>query len=99
MPEQIPKSVFADNVKTKFRIYREAASPVEVELVEVSKGESSPKQEYFSLFFRGPLDQFLSQRSYQVEHEKLGRFDLFLVPIGKDAEGFHYEAVFNRFLT
>lgn len=28
----------------------------------------------------------------------LGRFDLFLVPVGQEADGFLYEAVFNRLL-
>jgi len=99
MPEQIPKSVFADNLKTKFRVQRGAASPVEVELIEVSEGKASSKQEYFSLFFRGPHDHFLSQGIYTIEHEKIETLDLFLVPIAREADGFRYEAVFNRFLT
>ena len=32
-----------------------------------------------------------------LEHEKLGRFELFLVPVREDPEGYYYEAVFNRF--
>jgi hypothetical protein len=31
-----------------------------------------------------------------MEHEALGSFELFIVPIRKDDEGFYYEAVFNR---
>jgi hypothetical protein len=31
-----------------------------------------------------------------VEHPEIGRFDLFLVPVDEDAEGRHYEAIFNR---
>jgi len=29
----------------------------------------------------------------------MGEFDLFLVPIGEDDQGFRYEAVFNYFKT
>jgi hypothetical protein len=29
-------------------------------------------------------------------HEKMGNESLFLVPIAREADGFHYEAVFNN---
>jgi hypothetical protein len=36
---------------------------------------------------------------YGVEHDRLGTFDLFLVPVGADETGVSYEAVFNRLKT
>jgi hypothetical protein len=33
---------------------------------------------------------------YQLQHERLGAFELFLVPVGQDQDGVYYEAVFNR---
>ena len=48
----------------------------------------------FSLLFRGPVDPFLSQGTYRLDHAELGALDIFLVPIGPDAEGMRYEAVF-----
>jgi hypothetical protein len=30
-----------------------------------------------------------------MEHEEIGAFDIFLVPIGPDEEGLCYEAIFN----
>jgi hypothetical protein len=33
-----------------------------------------------------------------MEHDEMGQFDLFLVPIRQDDQGFYYEAVFNRIL-
>ena len=33
---------------------------------------------------------------YDLQHPSLGKFALLLVPIGKDAQGLYYEAVFNR---
>jgi hypothetical protein len=49
----------------------------------------------FSLVFRGGPDPPLQQRIYCLEHEQLGALDLFLVPLGPDAAGQRYEAVFN----
>jgi hypothetical protein len=49
----------------------------------------------FSLLFHGPLSPILPQRTYRVEHEALGAFDLFLVPLGPDRAGQRYEAVFG----
>jgi hypothetical protein len=49
----------------------------------------------FSLVFRGPFEPFLEQGIHRLEHEELGRLDLFLVPIGPDEAGMRYEAVFG----
>jgi hypothetical protein len=49
----------------------------------------------FSLIFRGPPKPVLPQRTYALENETMGRLEIFLVPIGPDAEGMRYEAVFN----
>ena len=37
----------------------------------------------------------LPQRIYRLEHNGLGELDIFLVPIGKDADGVSYQAMFN----
>jgi hypothetical protein len=52
-------------------------------------------REQFSLVFREPSGVVLPQMIYRVEHDELGAFELFLVPIGPDAEGMRYEAVFT----
>jgi hypothetical protein len=49
----------------------------------------------FTLMFRGPGHFYVEQRIYQLEHERLGTIELFLVPIGPDQEGMRYEAIFN----
>lgn len=48
----------------------------------------------FSLVFRGAGDPALPQGTYVVDHPGLGRFDLFLVPIARDADTMRYEAAF-----
>jgi hypothetical protein len=49
----------------------------------------------FALLFSGPADALLPQGVVALEHVTLGRLEIFLVPIGRDADGLHYEAVFN----
>jgi hypothetical protein len=49
----------------------------------------------FNLHFRGPREPRLAQGTLALEHPEIGRFDVFLVPIGGDADGWIYEAVFN----
>ena len=98
MIEKMTKEMFSESLNTKFRVNAGSSNTIELELVELSEGVSMPKQEQFALLFRGPSDSFLPQRIYHLEHDRLGEFDLFLVPVGRDESGFQYEAVFNRFI-
>lgn len=95
----LTEAEFSKHVNTKFRVAIEP--PVDLELTEVkgylSKAQEQTGMERFSLFFTGPGDPYLPQRSYPVEHEGMGAFALFLVPIARDESGFRYEAVFNYF--
>jgi hypothetical protein len=52
--------------------------------------------ESFMLLFHGPSDRMLPQGTYAFTHDELGRFDLFIVPIGQAPGVFQYQAVFNR---
>ena len=88
---------FAENLNTKFHVSSDGTQIVELELAEVSELKLIATQEQFSVAFRGPRDRFLTQGTRPLEHEKLGRFELFLVPVREDPEGYYYEAVFNRF--
>ena len=69
----------------------------ELELVALSSlGGGRPEQrEPFSLIFRGPREGWFQQGTYAVEHPELGPQTLFLVPIGPDAHGMQYEAIFT----
>jgi hypothetical protein len=92
-------------LKTKFRVHTGPQASVELELVEAMRSRTLPWQaggnpasqaEAFSLIFHA-LDQvFLPQRMYRFEHEALGAFDLFIVPVGRAPGEFHYQAAFNR---
>lgn len=49
----------------------------------------------FSLLFRGPAHLHLHQATHPLTHATLGATELFLVPVGLDADGAQYEAVFT----
>ena len=93
---------FSKHVNSSFLFSPDAdATPVELRLVEVKgyarKNEETQGMERFSAFFEGPDDPLLPQLTYHVQHEAMGEFDLFIVPIGKVENRFRYEAVFNYF--
>ena len=102
MLKEVTVSVFEECVGNTFRIHADAGISVDAELIEAtalgsrsgSSGVVAPR-DAFSIVFRGPVEPVLPQKIYTLEHAKLGRFELFLVPIGPDAGGMCYEAVFN----
>ena len=99
MLEDLHLETFSQHLNSKFSVEREAAAPLELELIEARDLGSTPRHEQFSLMFRGPLDSPLAQNVYSFEHQQLGAFEVFIVPIGRDQNGLNYEAVFNRQLN
>lgn len=49
----------------------------------------------FTLQFHGPAEPVLPDATYHLQHEVLGGLEVFLVPIGPDAAGMRYEAIFT----
>ena len=49
----------------------------------------------FRLIFHGPMRPVHPQATLPLEHPELGRVEIFLVPIGPDAQGMQYEAIFT----
>jgi hypothetical protein len=49
----------------------------------------------FSLVFLGPEQPALAQAMYGLSHAGLGRLEIFIVPIARDADGMRYEAIFS----
>lgn len=98
MLENLTAATFQPLQGSTFRLPLEDRDPLTLELIEVSclGVPGSEGREQFSLLFRGPAEPLLAQHLWRLEHESLGRLELFLVPIGPDAEGRHrYEAVFT----
>ena len=98
MLETFTTTTFAGHLGETFRIHPDGRAPFDAALVAVTPlgaGGVAGGRRAFSLVFRGPRDAPVPQRIYRVEHDRLGAFDLFLVPIGPDGEGMRYEAVFT----
>lgn len=98
MAETLTHEAFARHLKTKFQVQLEAGNSAELQLIEVSELKVYERQEEFWLHFLGPNEFFLGQGTRLMQHDEMGQFDLFLVPIKQDDQGYYYEAVFNRIL-
>jgi hypothetical protein len=96
MLENLHLETFSEHLNSKFSVKREAADAIELQLIETRSVGSAPGYEQFSLLFRGPLDPLLEQAIYSFEHGELGAFEMFIVPVRRDQEGFQYQAIINR---
>lgn len=98
MLESLSLALFTKQLKTRFKAWSQPEQVIELELIGAEDLGSTPRQEQFSVVFRGPLERPLPQATYRLAHPVLGSFLLFLVPIGREPAGIKYEAVFNRFV-
>jgi len=97
-------ATFARHLNTTFRV-RTDSSSFALKLTKVTDLKTTAKtpekiagRESFSLLFVGPGDSALPQETYTIEHAALGKFSLFLVPVGKgvNATKGHHEAIVIR---
>lgn len=99
-PSTLPsKAAFGEHVGSGFQLAfpdQPDGSPVAVTLTELTDGAESAEFEAFSLVFSGPEDAPVHQAICRLDHPVLGPMELFVVPIGRDADGVRYEAVLNR---
>jgi hypothetical protein len=97
--DELTEELFTEQLNTKFYIPLEERR-VELELIGVEGDKSSmekiPGVERFAIYFLGPGDFYLPQRTYRIEHEGLGELEIFIVPVRKEKNGFRYEAIFSR---
>ncbi|GGO98912.1 MAG: hypothetical protein CMN72_07305 [Sphingomonas sp.] len=75
-------------------------SSIAMTLVEIDKLSPHPgaMREAFSLIFRSESQLVLPQRTYSMRNRSIENAEpvgVFLVPIGRDAKGVRYQAVFN----
>ena len=87
---------FRQQAGTKIQVQVGEAGGVDLDLVEISDIKLYPGQEQFDVVFRGPLNAFLGQGVRPFSHDEMGQFEIFIVPIRQDEQGFYYEAIFNR---
>lgn len=88
---------FAPLVGQRFELHDGAAS-YPAALLEARKLNGPPLlgREPFALLFEGPAAPLLPQHTYRVSHPQLRpAAEMFLVPIGRQADGVRYEAIFT----
>jgi hypothetical protein len=96
MEARLDHEIFSKYLNTQFRIFVDGSNSIYAELSEINDLQLSPQQERFAIIFRGPREPILNQAMYRFEHDEMGEFNLFIVPIRQDDDGTFYEAVFNR---
>lgn len=96
MIESFTIDTFAGRLGQSFTVDVTGGAPFEATLAEAtSLGPPGPPtgRAPFSLVFVGPVH--VAQAIYRMGHDEIGSFELFLVPLGPDAAGMRYEAVFT----
>lgn len=97
---------FAENLNTMFTVTVGEDDPdipemkalkIELELIEAIE-KKREMTEGFSLLFQGGDKLVLNQKIHNFSHAKLGDFQLFIVPVGKNDRGLRYEAIINRLI-
>ena len=99
MLDQVTAESFEPHVGSSFWVEFPNGHKVELRLTRAAKVMESEAARLprhpFSLYFIGPVSFRLEQRIYHVTHPALEAMDIFLVPVGQDAQAFQYEAVFT----
>jgi hypothetical protein len=109
MAQQLNASLFNPFIHQSFTVMLDDTAVLPLELVAVIVAPSRPAQtimahgreltirpDPFALHFRGPHQPALPQQMYVFQHPQLELTEpIFVVPIGQDASGRLYEAVFN----
>jgi hypothetical protein len=94
---------FASQLNTTFEVHCEG-TVVPLRLVEAKRGRAGTNPaargvtyEQFSLLFAGPVQPVLEQKIHEFVHSKIGRFEMFIVPVNSGATAsIRYECIFNR---
>jgi hypothetical protein len=100
--QPMTRAWFLPYLHTQFQMHAEVLSMTAVELIEVSPAIAIKDTDHhinytsFSLVFKGALGMPKESQIYHLDHEKLGKMDLFLSPIGRYKDQVRYEAVFSQ---
>ena len=99
--DELTVDSFKPAVGSKFALSAGDDTKLELELVDAranppaeGAGEAPSERTPFTLTFRGPPEPILPQQIYPLEHSELGELEIFIVPLGVDAAGARYEAIF-----
>lgn len=99
---EVPFAALARLVQTRFPVHSGAGRASTLVLEEARRASArmdggDSGLEVFSLIFSGNPACALEQGTYGFEHARLGRFEMFIVPVDRAQAGrIRYEAVFQR---
>jgi hypothetical protein len=103
---RMTRSVLSGHVGSDFTAHTPGGRPVGLRLVEVEDVPNAAAarlegaEDTFAARFEDSSGNLLSQGTYTLEHDQLGRLWFFLVPVGQPAPGAQvYEAIFNNAFT
>lgn len=92
---------FQASLNEPFQIHYGAGEALTVTLAEVRAwGPSAPENDpdYFQPFtitFQSAITEYLTQATYRISSARMGEHDIFIVPLGPNAQGMRYEAIFS----
>lgn len=95
-------SDFEPLLNQEFVIHYGNGETLPVVLAEVTAGKNASSADEngepyfpFSLTFQSSITSYLPQHTYRIEHAQLRSHDIFIVPLGSNAQGMRYQAVFS----
>ena len=99
----ITRAMYLQNMGSKFAFSRRGVKVADMTLWAINNlnppfvpDKPTSTRECFSLVFQGPASPNLGQNTFAVDHPKLGKFNLFIVPGITSGFYRHYEATINR---
>jgi hypothetical protein len=99
----ITRSQWQQNTGTKFSFSHQGVKVADMTLWAVNDenppfvpSKPTSTRECFSLVFNGPPAPNFGQGTFAIDHPKLGKFSLFVVPGISSGYYRHYEALINR---
>jgi hypothetical protein len=103
MLQTFTRDTFSGRLGERFRLHLDSGATLDLSLAQfqdlgpknTAARPEKPARTPFSVVFLGPPDPLLPQRIYRFEHEQLGFFEIFIVPVGRDQAGARYEAIFT----
>lgn len=93
----LTRASFEPHVGERFVMHVSPTLAIALELIAVDALPTphDARRTSFALRFRAAGPGHVPQRIYRVEHPIVGALDIFLVPLGPDAVGMRYEAIFS----
>lgn len=100
MSARLDVAEFQARAGQEFRMDLGGGQELRLELAAVRdlgrRSDPSGELSTYALVFRSPGERrHAPQGTYRLTHAELGALEVFVVPIGPDAVGMRYEAVFN----